>query len=162
MVKVKRLRFHAPLKTLRPGRTDHRPANEGSANTSRASAAGSDHDHQRPGLWTETIYEPGVCARDLIRIGEARVHVAYDAPGGFLGAGGRRSRTRCRRPLRNWPKPGRYEVVAFSGVCAGSHFAVDMAGPKPFQRERQGCRAIATGLRDFLDIKMGWPFIPPT
>src|ERR1700752_5043410 len=94
-----------------------------------------------------TIYELAL-RRDLIRIGEDMVNVAYDAPVDFAP---RAQIEDAERRLYELAEAGRYDG-GFQRFAQALTVAVDMAA-KAFQRDGK-LSGIATGLRD-LDIKMG-------
>jgi len=94
-----------------------------------------------------TIYELAL-RRDLIRIGEDMVNVAYDAPVDF---GPRAQIEDAERRLYELAEAGRYDG-GFQRFAQALTVAVDMAA-KAFQRDGK-LSGIATGLRD-LDTKMG-------
>src|SRR3978361_2268238 len=99
------------------------------------------HDYGR------TIYELAL-RRDLIRIGEDMVNVAFDAPVDFAP---RAQIEDAERRLYELAESGRYDGV-FQRFGQALTVAVDMAA-KAFQRDGK-LSGIATGLRD-LDTKMG-------
>ncbi len=94
-----------------------------------------------------TIYDLAL-RRELIRIGEEMVNVAYDAPVDFAP---RAQIEDTERRLYELAEAGRYEggFQKFSGVLT---LAVDMAA-RAYQRDGN-LSGLATGLRD-LDTKMG-------
>ena len=94
-----------------------------------------------------TIYDLAL-RRELIRIGEDMVNVAYDAPVDFAP---RAQIEDTERKLYELAEAGRYEggFQKFSGVLT---LAVDMAA-RAYQRDGN-LSGLATGLRD-LDTKMG-------
>jgi len=94
-----------------------------------------------------TIYELAL-RRELIRIGEDMVNVAYDAPVDFAP---RAQIEDAERRLYELAEAGRYEggFQKFAGVLT---IAVDMAA-RAYQRDGN-LSGLATGLRD-LDTKMG-------
>src|ERR1700752_1129132 len=94
-----------------------------------------------------TIYELSL-RRDLIRIGEDMVNVAFDAPVDFAP---RNQIEDAERRLYELAESGRYEG-GFQKFSQALTIAVDMAA-KAFQRDGK-LSGIATGLRD-LDTKMG-------
>jgi replicative DNA helicase len=94
-----------------------------------------------------TIYELAL-RRDLIRIGEDMVNVAFDAPVDFAP---RAQIEDAERRLYELAEQGRYDG-GFQRFAQALTVAVDMAA-KAFQRDGK-LSGIATGLRD-LDIKMG-------
>ena len=94
-----------------------------------------------------TIYELAL-RRDLIRIGEDMVNVAYDAPVDFAP---RAQIEDAERRLYELAESGRYDG-GFQRFAQALTVAVDMAA-KAFQRDGK-LSGIATGLRD-LDTKMG-------
>jgi replicative DNA helicase len=94
-----------------------------------------------------TIYELAL-RRDLIRIGEDMVNVAFDAPVDFAPSAQIED---AERQLYELAESGRYEG-GFQRFEQALAVAVDMAA-KAFQRDGK-LSGIATGLRD-LDIKMG-------
>src|ERR1700682_4925583 len=99
------------------------------------------HDYGR------TIYELAL-RRDLIRIGEDMVNVAFDAPVDFAP---RAQIEDAERRLYELAESGRYDG-GFQRFAQAMTVAVDMAA-KAFQRDGK-LSGIATGLRD-LDVKMG-------
>src|SRR5246127_5104618 len=94
-----------------------------------------------------TIYELSL-RRDLIRIGEEMVNVAFDAPVDFAP---RTQIEDAERRLYELAGSGRYDG-GFQRFAQALTIAVDMAA-KAFQRDGK-LSGIATGLRD-LDVKMG-------
>ena len=94
-----------------------------------------------------TIYELSL-RRDLIRIGEDMVNVAFDAPVDFAP---QHQIEDAERRLYELAESGRYEG-GFQRFSQALAVAVDMAA-KAFQRDGK-LSGIATGLRD-LDTKMG-------
>src|SRR6202521_3886078 len=94
-----------------------------------------------------TVYELAL-RRDLIRIGEDMVNVAFDAPVDFAP---RAQIEDAERRLYELAESGRYDG-GFQRFAQALTVAVDMAA-KAFQRDGK-LSGIATGLRD-LDIKMG-------
>src|SRR6201999_3664630 len=94
-----------------------------------------------------TIYELSL-RRDLIRIGEDMVNVAFDAPVDFAP---RNQIEDAERRLYELAESGRYDG-GFQRFSQALTVAVDMAA-KAFQRDGK-LSGIATGLRD-LDTKMG-------
>ena len=99
------------------------------------------HDYGR------TVYELSL-RRDLIRIGEDMVNVAFDAPVDFAP---RAQIEDAERRLYELAESGRYDG-GFQRFAQALSVAVDMAA-KAFQRDGK-LSGIATGLRD-LDTKMG-------
>src|ERR1700751_5913837 len=95
----------------------------------------------------QTIYELSL-RRDLIRIGEDMVNVAYDAPVDFAP---RAQIEDAEQRLYELAESGRYDG-GFQRFAQALTVAVDMAA-KAFQRDGK-LSGIATGLRD-LDVKMG-------
>jgi replicative DNA helicase len=94
-----------------------------------------------------TIYDMSL-RRDLIRIGEDMVNVAFDAPVDFAP---RAQIEDAERQLYELAESGRYDG-GFQRFAQAITTAVDMAA-KAFQRDGS-LSGIATGLRD-LDTKMG-------
>ncbi len=94
-----------------------------------------------------TIYDMAL-RRDLIRIGEDMVNVAFDAPVDFAP---RAQIEDAERQLYELAESGRYDG-GFQRFSQALTVAVDMAA-KAFQRDGS-LSGIATGLRD-LDTKMG-------
>src|SRR3981081_1032011 len=94
-----------------------------------------------------TVYELAL-RRDLIRIGEDMVNVAFDAPVDFAP---RAQIEDAERQLYELAESGRYDG-GFQRFSQALATAVDMAA-KAFQRDGK-LSGIATGLRD-LDTKMG-------
>src|SRR6187549_477937 len=94
-----------------------------------------------------TIYDMAL-RRDLIRIGEDMVNVAFDAPVDFAP---RAQIEDAERQLYELAESGRYDG-GFQRFSQALTTAVDMAA-KAFQRDGS-LSGIATGLRD-LDTKMG-------
>jgi len=94
-----------------------------------------------------TVYELSL-RRDLIRIGEDMVNVAFDAPVDFAP---RAQIEEAERRLYELAESGRYDG-GFQRFAQALTVAVDMAA-KAFQRDGK-LSGIATGLRD-LDTKMG-------
>jgi replicative DNA helicase len=99
------------------------------------------HDYGR------TVYELSL-RRDLIRIGEDMVNVAFDAPVDFAP---RAQIEDAERRLYELAESGRYDG-GFQRFAQALSVAVDMAA-RAFQRDGK-LSGIATGLRD-LDTKMG-------
>ena len=94
-----------------------------------------------------TIYELAL-RRDLIRIGEDMVNVAFDAPVDFAP---RAQIEDAERRLYELAESGRYDG-GFQGFAQAMKVALDMAA-NAYQRDGK-LSGIATGLRD-LDTKMG-------
>src|SRR6266498_4179058 len=94
-----------------------------------------------------TIYDMSL-RRDLIRIGEDMVNVAFDAPVDFAP---RAQIEDAERQLYELAEAGRYDG-GFQKFSQALTVAVDMAA-KAFQRDGK-LSGVATGLRD-LDTKMG-------
>jgi len=94
-----------------------------------------------------TIYDMAL-RRDLIRIGEDMVNVAFDAPVDFAP---RAQIEDAERQLYELAESGRYDG-GFQRFSQALTVAVDMAA-KAFQRDGS-LSGVATGLRD-LDTKMG-------
>jgi replicative DNA helicase len=94
-----------------------------------------------------TIYELAL-RRDLIRIGEDMVNVAYDAPVDFAP---RAQIEDAERRLYELAESGRYDG-GFQGFAQAMKVALDMAA-NAYQRDGK-LSGTATGLRD-LDAKMG-------
>ena len=94
-----------------------------------------------------TIYELAL-RRDLIRIGEDMVNVAYDAPVDFAP---RAQIEDAERRLYELAESGRYDG-GFQGFSQAMKVALDMAA-NAYQRDGK-LSGMATGLRD-LDAKMG-------
>src|SRR6476469_8836421 len=94
-----------------------------------------------------TIYDMAL-RRDLIRIGEDMVNVAFDAPVDFAP---RAQIEDAERQLYELAETGRYDG-GFQRFAQALTVAVDMAA-KAFQRDGK-LSGVATGLRD-LDTKMG-------
>jgi replicative DNA helicase len=94
-----------------------------------------------------TIYELAL-RRDLIRIGEDMVNVAFDAPVDFAP---RAQIEDAERRLYELAESGRYDG-GFQGFAQAMKVALDMAA-NAYQRDGK-LSGTATGLRD-LDIKMG-------
>ena len=94
-----------------------------------------------------TVYDMSL-RRDLIRIGEDMVNVAFDAPVDFTP---RTQIEDAERQLYELAESGRYDG-GFQRFAQALTTAVDMAA-KAFQRDGS-LSGIATGLRD-LDTKMG-------
>src|ERR1700761_6022898 len=95
----------------------------------------------------QTIYELSL-RRDLIRIGEDMVNVAYDAPVDFAP---RAQIEDAERQLYELAESGRYDG-GFQKFSQAMKTALDMAA-NAYQRDGR-LSGIATGLRD-LDSKMG-------
>jgi len=98
-------------------------------------------------VYGRTIYDLSL-RRDLIRIGEDMVNVAFDAPVDFAP---RAQIEDAERRLYELAESGRYDG-GFQRFAQALTVAVDMAA-KAFQRDGK-LSGIATGLRD-LDTKMG-------
>ena len=96
-----------------------------------------------------TIYDMAL-RRDLIRIGEDMVNVAFDAPVDFAP---RAQIEDAERQLYELAESGRYDG-GFQRFSQAMKVALDMAA-NAYQRDGK-LSGIATGLRD-LDIKDGWP-----
>src|SRR2546430_5799756 len=94
-----------------------------------------------------TVYDMSL-RRDLIRIGEDMVNVAFDAPVDFTP---RTQIEDAERQLYEVAESGRY-AGGFQRISQALTVAVDMAA-KAFQRDGK-LSGIATGLRD-LDTQMG-------
>src|SRR6187401_1100083 len=94
-----------------------------------------------------TIYELAL-RRDLIRIGEDMVNVAYDAPVDFAP---RAQIEDAERQLYELAESGRYDG-GFQRFAQAMKTAIDMAA-NAYQRDGK-LSGVATGLRD-LDTKMG-------
>jgi replicative DNA helicase len=94
-----------------------------------------------------TIYELAL-RRDLIRIGEDMVNVAFDAPVDFAP---RAQIEDAERRLYELAESGRYDG-GFQGFAQAMKIALDMAA-NAYQRDGK-LSGTATGLRD-LDVKMG-------
>src|SRR5919198_2433206 len=94
-----------------------------------------------------TVYDMSL-RRDLIRIGEDMVNVAFDAPVDFAP---RAQIEDAERQLYELAEAGRYDG-GFQKFSQALTVAVDMAA-KAFQRDGK-LSGIATGLRD-LDTRMG-------
>ena len=94
-----------------------------------------------------TVYELAL-RRDLIRIGEDMVNVAFDAPVDFAP---RAQIEDAERRLYELAESGRYDG-GFQGFAQAMKVALDMAA-NAYQRDGK-LSGTATGLRD-LDIKMG-------
>src|SRR5438105_4246935 len=94
-----------------------------------------------------TVYDMSL-RRDLIRIGEDMVNVAFDAPVDFTP---RTQIEDAERQLYELAESGRYDG-GFQRFSQALTVAVDMAA-KAFQRDGK-LSGVATGLRD-LDTKMG-------
>src|ERR1043165_7139298 len=94
-----------------------------------------------------TVYELSL-RRDLIRIGEVMVNVAYDAPVDFAP---RAQIEDAERQLYELAEAGRYDG-GFQKFSQAMKVAIDMAA-NAYQRDGK-LSGVATGLRD-LDAKMG-------
>ena len=94
-----------------------------------------------------TVYELAL-RRDLIRIGEDMVNVAFDAPVDFAP---RAQIEDAERRLYELAESGRYDG-GFQGFAQAMKIALDMAA-NAYQRDGK-LSGTATGLRD-LDVKMG-------
>jgi replicative DNA helicase len=94
-----------------------------------------------------TVYELAL-RRDLIRIGEDMVNVAFDAPVDFAP---RAQIEDAERRLYELAESGRYDG-GFQGFAQAMKIALDMAA-NAYQRDGN-LSGTATGLRD-LDVKMG-------
>jgi replicative DNA helicase len=94
-----------------------------------------------------TVYELAL-RRDLIRIGEDMVNVAFDAPVDFAP---RAQIEDAERRLYELAESGRYDG-GFQGFAQAMKVALDMAA-NAYQRDGK-LSGTATGLRD-LDVKMG-------
>src|SRR5512139_290878 len=94
-----------------------------------------------------TIYDLSI-RRDLIRVGEDMVNVAYDAPVDFAP---RAQIEDAERQLYELAESGRYEG-GFQRFSQAMKVAIDMAA-NAFQRDGK-LSGISTGLRD-LDARMG-------
>lgn len=94
-----------------------------------------------------TVYDLSI-RRDLIRIGEDMVNVAFDAPVDFAP---RAQIEEAERQLYELAETGRYDG-GFQGFAQAMKVALDMAA-NAYQRDGK-LSGTATGLRD-LDVKMG-------
>jgi len=133
------------LKTFMPAETDISPGMTVGQYLARLAAEATTvinaHDYGR------TVYDLAQ-RRDLIRIGEDMVNVAFDAPVDFAP---RAQIEDAERRLYEIAESGRYDG-GFMRFSQALTVAVDMAA-QAFQRDGR-LSGVATGLRD-LDFKMG-------
>jgi replicative DNA helicase len=144
LIRMGKIATPVTLKTFLPAETDIGGMTVGQYLARLAAEATTIINAQDYG---RTIYELAL-RRDLIRIGEDMVNVAFDAPVDFAP---RAQIEDAERRLYELAESGRYDG-GFQRFAQALTVAVDMAA-KAFQRDGK-LSGIATGLRD-LDIKMG-------
>src|ERR1700722_2013926 len=144
LIRMGKVATPVTLKTFVPAETDIGGMTVGQYLARLASEATTIINAQDYG---RTIYELAL-RRDLIRIGEDMVNVAFDAPVDFAP---RAQIEDAERRLYELAESGRYDG-GFQRFAQALTVAVDMAA-KAFQRDGK-LSGIATGLRD-LDTKMG-------
>src|SRR5712672_3611085 len=144
LVRMGKVATPVTLKTFLPAETDIGGMTVGQYLARLAAEATTIINAQDYG---RTIYELSL-RRDLIRIGEDMVNVAFDAPVDFAP---RAQIEDAERQLYELAESGRYDG-GFQRFAQALATAVDMAA-KAFQRDGK-LSGIATGLRD-LDTKMG-------
>ncbi len=144
LIRMGKVATPVTLKTYLPAQTDMGGMTVGQYLARLAAEATTiinAHDYGR------TIYDMAL-RRDLIRIGEDMVNVAFDAPVDFAP---RAQIEDAERQLYELAESGRYDG-GFQRFSQALNVAVDMAA-RAFQCEGK-LSGIATGLRD-LDTKMG-------
>jgi replicative DNA helicase len=144
LIRMGKVATPVTLKTFLPAETDISGMTVGQYLARLAAEATTiinAHDYGR------TVYDHAI-RRDLIRIGEDMVNVAFDAPVDFAP---RTQIEDAERRLYELAESGRYDG-GFQRFSQALTVAVDMAA-KAFQRDGK-LSGIATGLRD-LDTKMG-------
>src|SRR5437773_5118570 len=144
LIRMGKVATPVTLKTFLPGDTDIGGMTVGQYLARLAAEATTIINAQDYG---RTIYDMAL-RRDLIRIGEDMVNVAFDAPVDFAP---RAQIEDAERQLYELAESGRYDG-GFQRFSQALTVAVDMAA-KAFQRDGK-LSGIATGLRD-LDTKMG-------
>ena len=144
LIRMGKIATPVTLKTFLPAETDIGGMTVGQYLARLAAEATTIINAQDYG---RTIYELAL-RRDLIRIGEDMVNVAFDAPVDFAP---RAQIEDAERRLYELAESGKYDG-GFQRFAQALTVAVDMAA-KAFQRDGK-LSGIATGLRD-LDIKMG-------
>ncbi len=144
LIRMGKIATPVTLKTFLPAETDIGGMTVGQYLARLAAEATTIINAQDYG---RTIYELAL-RRDLIRIGEDMVNVAFDAPVDFAP---RAQIEDAERRLYELAESGRYDG-GFQRFAQALTVAVDMAA-KAFQRDGK-LSGIATGLRD-LDTKMG-------
>jgi replicative DNA helicase len=144
LIRMGKIATPVTLKTFLPAETDIGGMTVGQYLARLAAEATTIINAQDYG---RTVYELAL-RRDLIRIGEDMVNVAFDAPVDFAP---RAQIEDAERRLYELAESGRYDG-GFQRFAQALAVAVDMAA-KAFQRDGK-LSGIATGLRD-LDIKMG-------
>src|SRR5512141_2998304 len=144
LIRMGKVATPVPLKTFLPADTDIGGMTVGQYLARVAAEATTIINAQDYG---RTVYDMSL-RRDLIRIGEDMVNVAFDAPVDFTP---RTQIEDAERQLYELAESGRYDG-GFQRFAQALTVAVDMAA-KAFQRDGK-LSGIATGLRD-LDTKMG-------
>src|SRR5437870_4387095 len=144
LIRMGKIATPVTLNTFRPAETDIGGMTVGQYLARVAAEATTIINAQDYG---RTIYDMAL-RRDLIRIGEDMVNVAFDAPVDFAP---RAQIEDAERQLYELAETGRYDG-GFQRFAQALTVAVDMAA-KAFQRDGK-LSGIATGLRD-LDTKMG-------
>src|ERR1700716_1312201 len=144
LIRMGKIATPVTLKPSRPAETDIGGMTVGQSLARLAAEATTIINAQDYG---RTVYELAL-RRDLIRIGEDMVNVAFDAPVDFAP---RAQIEEAERRLYELAESGRYDG-GFQRFAQALAVAVDMAA-KAFQRDGK-LSGIATGLRD-LDTKMG-------
>jgi replicative DNA helicase len=144
LIRMGKIATPVTLKTFLPAETDIGGMTVGQYLARLAAEATTIINAQDYG---RTIYELAL-RRDLIRIGEDMVNVAFDAPVDFAP---RAQIEDAERRLYELAESGRYDG-GFQRFAQALTVAVDLAA-KAFQRDGK-LSGIATGLRD-LDTKMG-------
>ena len=144
LIRMGKIATPVTLKTFLPAETDIGGMTVGQYLARLAAEATTIINAQDYG---RTIYELAL-RRDLIRIGEDMVNVAFDAPVDFAP---RAQIEDAERRLYELAESGRYDG-GFQRFAQALTVAVDMAA-KAFQRDGK-LSGIATGMRD-LDNKMG-------
>src|SRR5437870_3166762 len=144
LIRMGKVATPVTLNTFRPAETDIGGMTVGQYLARVAAEATTIINAQDYG---RTIYDMAL-RRDLIRIGEDMVNVAYDAPVDFAP---RAQIEDAERQLYELAEAGRYDG-GFQKFSQALTVAVDMAA-KAFQRDGK-LSGVATGLRD-LDTKMG-------
>jgi replicative DNA helicase len=144
LIRMGKIATPVTLKTFLPAETDIGGMTVGQYLARLAAEATTIINAQDYG---RTIYELAL-RRDLIRIGEDMVNVAFDAPVDFAP---RAQIEDAERRLYELAESGRYDG-GFQGFAQAMKIALDMAA-NAYQRDGK-LSGTATGLRD-LDVKMG-------
>jgi replicative DNA helicase len=144
LIRMGKIATPVTLKTFLPAETDIGGMTVGQYLARLAAEATTIINAQDYG---RTIYELAL-RRDLIRIGEDMVNVAFDAPVDFAP---RAQIEDAERRLYELAESGRYDG-GFQGFAQAMKVALDMAA-NAYQRDGK-LSGTATGLRD-LDVKMG-------